>query len=114
MHELGVVFHLIDAVQEQAKVNSLENIDCVVIDLGEVSGVVEELLKDCWKWAVSKHENMKDCSLHVNTIKAVTYCTNCNTYYKTIAFGKECPVCKGLRTYLVQGNEFILSSIVAT
>ena len=114
MHELGVVFHLIDAVQDVAVDNNLEKIESVEIDLGEVSGVVDYMLLDCWKWAKSKRGNMKDCTLHINKIKAVTYCEECNTYYKTTKFGRQCPVCGSSKTYLTQGNEFIIDSIVAT
>ena len=113
MHELGVVFHLIDAVQEQARQNNLESIESVEIELGEVSGIVEEMLLDCWKWAVSKQDNMKNCSLHIHKIEALTYCPLCNSYYKTVKFGRVCPVCGSLETYLFCDNEFILSSMTA-
>ena len=42
MHELGVVFHIIDDLKAVAQENDVTSITKVIIDLGEVSGVVKE------------------------------------------------------------------------
>ena len=54
MHELGVVFHVIKIVEEVAAENQLTEVESVTLELGEVSGVVESYLQNCWKWAVKK------------------------------------------------------------
>ena len=46
MHELGVVFHIIDDLTELSKEQEIEKIHTFTIQLGEVSGVVPELLTD--------------------------------------------------------------------
>ena len=46
MHELGVVFHIIDDIKAVASDNDVSSISKVTIELGEVSGVVEEYLTD--------------------------------------------------------------------
>lgn len=51
MHELGIVFHIIRTVEDVAKENHVARIQRVTLQLGEVSGVVESYLQDCWKWA---------------------------------------------------------------
>mgnify|MGYP001529237271 CR=1 FL=1 len=53
MHELGIVFHIIRTVEDVAKENHVARIQRVTLQLGEVSGVVESYLQDCWKWAAS-------------------------------------------------------------
>ena len=74
MHELGVVFHVIKTVEEAAKENRLTEIEAVTLQIGEVSGVVESYLRNCWKWAVEKRsEILKDSALVVEQIPAVTY-----------------------------------------
>ena len=40
MHELGIVFHIIDRVERVGRENGLEKVSAVVLELGEVSGVV--------------------------------------------------------------------------
>ena len=54
MHELGIVFHIIRTVEDVAKQNDVTRIRRVTLQLGEVSGVVESYLQDCWKWAAAK------------------------------------------------------------
>lgn len=50
MHELGIVFHIIRTVEDVAKENHVARIQRVTLQLGEVSGVVESYLQDCWNW----------------------------------------------------------------
>ena len=99
MHELGVVFHVIKSVNRIAEDNGVSRVSAVTIELGEVSSVIPDYLLDCWKWAVSKETVMKD--------------ENCGKVYGTVEHGKICPYCGSDRTYLKQGNEFILKNIVA-
>ena len=46
MHELGVVFKIIDDLEEVAQENDLKKISTVTLSLGEVSTVIPEYLKD--------------------------------------------------------------------
>jgi len=113
MHELGVVFHVIDQIEELADENQLREVSTVTLQLGEVSSVIPSYLIDCWNWAVKKHELMKDCALHVEKIDAVTYCEDCQKTYETVKYGKTCPHCGSGHTYLIQGNEFLIKEIEA-
>jgi hydrogenase nickel incorporation protein HypA/HybF len=111
MHELGVVFHVINKVEDIAKANNADRIDLVTLQLGEVSTVIPYLLEDCWNWAVKKSEILKGCKLKIETIPAITYCENCGGEYETVKYAKICPYCKSDRTYLKQGNEFIIKDV---
>ena len=114
MHELGVVFRIIDDLTEIGKENELEKIHSVTLELGEVSGVVPSFVQDAWKWAVEKTELMKGSELIIETLPAVTFCEDCKSEYETVVYGRTCPVCGSGRTYLVKGNEFIIKEIAAT
>ena len=50
MHELGVTFHIMDHLEKVAKENEVEKIRKVVLELGEVSTVIESYLQNCWTW----------------------------------------------------------------
>ena len=58
MHELGVVFHVIKKVEEVAAENNITEINSVTLEIGEVSTVIEEYLRKCWKWSVEKKSTM--------------------------------------------------------
>ena len=114
MHELGVVFRIIDDLTEVGKENKLEKIHSVTLQLGEVSGVVPSLLTDAWKWASNRTELMKDSELIIETMPAVTFCEDCKSEYETVTYGKICPKCGSEHTYLLKGNEFMIKEIAAT
>lgn len=111
MHELGVVFHIIDDLKAVASDNDVSSISKVTIELGEVSGVVEEYLTDCWKWACKKEALVKDCEMEVEIIPGITYCEDCGETYETVKYAKVCPNCGSKHTYLIQGNEFNIKQI---
>ncbi len=111
MHELGVVFHIIDSVKEIAAENAVTQVASVTLKLGEVSGVIPDYLTDCWNWAVKRTEIMKEAKLDIEIIPAVTYCEDCGTEYGTVEHGKICPKCGSSHTYLLRGNEFTIQEI---
>ena len=113
VHELGVVFNVIEAVEEIAKENELKKIESVTLELGEVSTVIPEYLTDCWDWAVKRNDLFGDTKLLLEKIPAVTFCEDCKKTYPTVLHGKICPHCGSGRTYLLQGNEFIIKEISA-
>ena len=65
MHELGIVFHIIDSVEQVVADNNLEKITAVVLELGEVSGVIPDYLTDCWRWAAAKSELVSGSELKI-------------------------------------------------
>lgn len=113
MHELGIVFHIIRTVEDVAQQNKAARIRRVTLQLGEVSGVVESYLQDCWKWAAAKSEILPDAVLTVEIIPAVTLCEDCGQQYPTVQYGRTCPHCQSPHTRLVQGNEMLIKEVEA-
>ncbi|MCR5505954.1 MAG: hydrogenase maturation nickel metallochaperone HypA [Bacilli bacterium] len=112
MHELGIVFHIIKQVDEVAEQNQVKEVKKVVLEIGEVSGVIPKYLTDCWKWAVEhRSKYMKNCELEIISLKATSYCEDCKEMYDTMANGKICPHCHKQNTYLVTGNEVSIKDI---
>ena len=99
MHELGIVFHIIRTVEDVARQNDVTRIRRMTLQLGEVSGVVESYLQDCWKWAAAKSELLPGAVLTVETIP--------------VQFGRTCPHCQSPRTHLLQGHEMLIKEIEA-
>ena len=113
MHELGIVFHIIRTVEDVAKENHVARIQRVTLQLGEVSGVVESYLQDCWKWAAAKSEILPGAALTVEQIPAITLCEDCGQQYPTVQYGRICPYCRSEHTHLVQGNEMMIKEVEA-
>ncbi len=111
MHELGIVFHIMDSLESVAKENSLSTISSVTVEVGEVSTVIPDYLTDCWGWAVKKKELLQGCELVIETIHAVTHCDGCGEDYPTVAHGRICPHCGSEKTWLITGNEINIKEI---
>ena len=54
MHELGIVFHIIDTVEQVGRENGVTQVRCVTLDVGQVSGIEDPYLMDCWRWAAAR------------------------------------------------------------
>lgn len=65
MHELGIVFAMIDQLEDVAKEQHLAHIQKVTVDLGEVSGIVTDFFEDAWTWAANKNELTEGAELEV-------------------------------------------------
>lgn len=111
MHELGIVFHIQDIAREVAQENELTQLQEVVLQLGEVSGVIPSYLTDCWKWACKKEDLFENCDLSVEEIPARTHCDGCGHEYGTVSHGKICPHCGSGNTWLLTGNEVSIKEI---
>lgn len=113
MHELGIVTHVIKTLEEVAEEKNVTHIGSVTLSVGEVSGIVNEQMIDCWDYFKLRKDLVKDAVLKLEPIPAVTYCTSCGGTYSTVAHGKTCPDCGSGETYLVQGNECLIKEIEA-
>lgn len=113
MHELGIVFNIIRIVVDEAKKNNVSKINSITLDIGEVSTIIPSYLTDCYDWAKKKEELLKDSTMKINLIKAVTTCNTCRKEYPTVEFGKTCPHCGSTDTVLKVGNEVEIKEIEA-
>ncbi|MGM9548440.1 MAG: hydrogenase maturation nickel metallochaperone HypA [Faecousia sp.] len=113
MHELGIVFHIMDSLETAARDNNLTRIQSVTVEVGEVSTVLPDYLIDCWNWAVKKKAFLTDCEMVVERLPAVTWCDGCKREYPTVAHGRICPHCGSEKTWLLRGNELNIKEITA-
>ena len=113
MHELGIVFHMRDLLEEVAEEQGLTRVSKVVVDLGEVSGVMTDLFVDAWEWASDKSDLLRGAELEVHQIDAVTVCDDCGKTYATVPQGRTCPHCGSLHTELLRGRELEIREIEA-
>ena len=84
MHELGIVYHIIRDVENVARAHGVRRVSSVTLLLGEVSGVVPDLLLDAWRWAADKKPITEGAELIVEPVEAVTHCEACGCDYTTV------------------------------
>ena len=113
MHELGTIYYVIDTVEKLMVENDLKEVASITLEVGEVSGIIPDYLRDFWLYARKKTENFQNTELKIEDLKAVTYCQDCGQTYPTMQYAKICPYCKSDNTFLVTGNEYIIKEIEA-
>ncbi len=111
MHELGIVFHIIEKLEKVAKENNVKEITKVNLEIGEVSLVIPSYFLDVWKWAIKKSTYMKNCECNIIRIEAISFCEECKQTFPTTKFAKICPKCLSNKTYLVTGDEVNIKDI---
>lgn len=111
MHELGVVFSMVEVLEETAEEHGLSSIRKVTVDLGEVSGVVTDFFQDAWEWASTRSDLLRGAELEVCTVAAVTVCNACGRTYGTVEHGRICPHCGSPDTELLRGRELEIRSV---
>ncbi len=111
MHELGIVYHIMREVEDVARQNGIARVSGVTLQLGEVSGVVPELLQDAWRWSADRTETCAGAELAIETLPARTRCNACGEIYATVEHGRICPACQSDSTELVCGQEIAIKEI---
>lgn len=111
MHELSIVFEVIDQVEKITKENHVKEVTHLTLELGEVSSVIPSYFTDCFNWAIKKSEVMKECKLDIVILQAESYCKDCKKTYPTTKYGRTCPYCKKENTYLLSGDEINIRDI---
>ena len=113
MHELGIVTHVAKTLDEVAEENKITRIGSVTLQIGEVSGIINDYFVDCWDYFKKKHPVLVDAEMKIEIIPAVTYCEDFRSEYETVKYGKICPHCHSERTWLLRGNECTIKEIEA-
>ena len=111
MHELGIVTYVAKTVSRIAEENNTGKVAEVVLEIGEVSGVIGDYLVDCWNYFRKNYPVLTEAELQCEPLKAVTYCQDCETEYATVPQGRICPRCGSGRTFLLTGNECSIKEI---
>ena len=92
MHELGIVFHIIDTVEQVGRENGVTQVRCVTLDVGQM---------------------LRGARLQIEPVHAVTLCDACGKTYDTVPQGRTCPYCGSGDTHLLQGNACSIREIEA-
>lgn len=112
MHELGLVNQIVKTIDEVYDNKGLSEISRIVLNVGEMSDVVPEYIKEAWKY-VAPSTRYPDAEMELNIIPAVAKCMSCNYEDSIRKFGLTCPKCNGESIKLISGREFFIKEISA-
>lgn len=68
MHELGIVFEVVKVVEQVAVEQNLPAVDTIVLQVGELCGVIPVYLDECWPAAIDKKPYFKNTKLKLDIV----------------------------------------------
>jgi hydrogenase nickel incorporation protein HypA/HybF len=110
MHELGLVLEIVRIAERRAREEKAAKVTRIVLQIGELSALVPELLEACYPAAVYG-TLLADAELSIETLPANAICRNCKKVFNVIDSKFKCPVCEAGKWELLSGREVIIKEI---
>ncbi|MGF7145587.1 hydrogenase nickel incorporation protein HypA/HybF [Anaerotaenia torta] len=112
MHELGIMYHIVEQVLKVAESNRLSEVEAIVLQVGEMSSVVPRYLHACFPAAVDGTV-LENTKLEIEILAANGICRNCRKVYPLLEHARVCPECRSEEFEIISGREFYLKEIRA-
>lgn len=112
MHELGIMYHVVEQVMGVVETNQLSEVEAIVLQVGELSSVVPRYLHACFPAAVDG-TMLENTKLEVEILTANGICSSCGNVYPLLEHSKVCPKCQSEEYERISGGEFYLKEIRA-
>jgi len=111
MHELGIINALVHTIEGIVKDEGLTEVEKVVIEVGELSGIVPRYVEECYPAAVYK-TFMEKTALELTVVPGIVKCRCCSKVFNAVAADLRCPDCGGQNLEILGGNDMIVTQIV--
>ena len=110
MHELAICQSLMDQVEQIASERDAQSIISIVVGMGPLSGVEEQLLKNAYPVA-SAGTIAENAELIVENLPIKVRCNQCGSESEATPNKLTCRQCGDWRTTLISGDELMLMSV---
>ena len=110
MHEMSIALNIVDLSVETARQNKAEKINAIILELGELAGVVEESLQFCFESAC-KGTMAVGARLEIIKLAAKARCEHCGHEFNADQPYMHCPQCGALTFRISGGRELRIKSI---
>lgn len=112
MHELGLMDAVIRTVGRIIKEENLKHVRKIVLEVGELSGVVPHFITDCYE-AVVADTQYQDTELVIEIVPGIARCNDCHIEFKIDIEELCCPVCYGKNLTPIEGKDLTIKEIEA-
>ena len=111
MHELSYIIDIVNTVNEEIENSKIKQVKKIIVDVGEMSGVVPYYLHKYYPEAV-KGTQLQDAELETNLIEVEIECEGCgNKYHPDKENRYRCPVCQERKGKLLRGKGIQIRSL---
>ncbi len=111
MHEAGIVKMIIRTVEGIKQVEKFATVEKIVLEVGELSGVVPSYLEACYPAAVHK-TFMQDTELEIEVVPGMARCLACNQEFRAYENDFSCPACSNTQLEALNGKDIMIKQIM--
>jgi hydrogenase nickel incorporation protein HypA/HybF len=111
MHELGVLNSMVHTIEKVVKEEGVTKVEKLVIEVGELSGIVPRYLEQSWP-AASYKTFMENTKLELIVVPGIVKCRSCGRVFNAVYSDLKCPSCEGKDLEILSGDDMIIKEIV--
>ena len=111
MHEAGIISSLVRTIERITKEECVAEVEAVVLEVGELSGVIPDYMEKCWPAATYK-TFMEGTQLRMLTVPGIVKCKTCGELFNAMAHDMKCPECGGTDLEVMSGNDLMVKEII--
>ncbi len=112
MHELGIAIRIADIATRVAQKEGVHHITGINVEVGELTGIVPDLLEFSFKIA-AKDSFLEKSELIIHTIPAIATCPFCELQFTPDGFLTICPCCNTTECSITRGKELNVISLLS-
>ena len=112
MHELGLISAVVTTVEKIMEEENLTTVEKIVLQVGELSGVIPRYVEECYPAAVYKTP-LEKTKLEMEVIPGIVRCKKCGEEFSGYLHNLKCPKCGSEELVALSGREFIIKEILA-
>ena len=110
MHELGIVIDIVKQVEEYKIENKIEKIKAIVLQIGELSGVVPKYIEDVFPLAIEV-SSVSDMELIIEETPGIGKCKKCGLAFNLVHNDNKCPLCDHDEWEIITGTELLIKEL---
>lgn len=110
MHELGVITSVIKTLEGIMIEEKLTHIEKIVLQVGELSGMVPHYIEECFPAAVYKTK-FEDLKMEMEVVPGIVRCNKCGEEFNAYRHNLKCPKCRAEDLEALSGRQFIIKEI---
>lgn len=111
MHELGVVREAVKTVDAFARENGIDFVDTIVLEIGELSGVIPQYVETIYP-AVVEGTPYERTKLKIEVEEGNGVCRRCHKMFNIIKNEGYCPRCNVRDADVISGRDFVVKEVM--
>ena len=111
MHELTLLYGVVQKVEQVVKENDLDHVDAIVIEVGEATSVIPEFLQDGYEVISDDYDFLRGSELIIEKITAIGRCRSCGTEFPVVVNKGLCPECGSFDKDISEGTDFFIREV---